>query len=519
MASDAIADGVLPRQEATAAARAGDPLARAALLPRAVLVFSATPAALAVARCCASAALYAAAFPPLAAAACGLLWGVLVQLGTAWWFAGTLAAYFGVAAWLGWIGFFACATLLVGVWTGAFAAWVAWRARAGRAAPLVVALGFAGCELVRASLALGIPWALAGSSQVPWTTIVQVADLGGPYAVGFLVAAVNACLAALVAPELRGRRFAAQVACTAALLAAAVVYGGVRSAQPFADGARATVSLVQTGVGRRSADRSGAGPASFARSLALTRDAASAQRPDLVLWPEFAVDFYLQEDSNERRALRAALGEGAPDLLLGGPHYGPDGGALVLHNSMFLWRDGALAGRYDKQLPLPFAERRVLGLGARRRSGRGGEWYAPGKTAVALDTRAGRVAVLLCSEGMDPALARAASADGATLLANPANDAWFSSEVAARQQLDVASLRAIENRRYLVRPSATGGSAVVDPHGRVIARGAWGRGDVVTAEVRASRARTPYQRLGDLPLWAALALLAALDVKRRRKDP
>ena len=71
---------------------------------------------------------------------------------------------------------------------------------------------------------------------------------------------------------------------------------------------------------------------------------------------------------------------------------------------------------------------------------------------------------------MFPDLVRQAVRQGAEVLVNLSNDAWFGDAAPARQQLEIATLRAVENRRYLVRAAATGFSAVVDPHGRTLAQ-------------------------------------------------
>jgi apolipoprotein N-acyltransferase len=101
---------------------------------------------------------------------------------------------------------------------------------------------------------------------------------------------------------------------------------------------------------------------------------------------------------------------------------------------------------------------------------------------------------------------------GAEVLANPSNDDWFGSAALARHLLDIASVRAIENRRYLVRPTSTGFSAVFDPYGHAVALSRFGAPEVLTASVYPSRAITPYQRWGDLPSWIAVVSITLASV-------
>ena len=57
---------------------------------------------------------------------------------------------------------------------------------------------------------------------------------------------------------------------------------------------------------------------------------------------------------------------------------------------------------------------------------------------------------------------------GATLLVNLTNDAWFGRSVASRQHNLIASFRAIENRRFLLRSTNSGLTAIIDPTGKTI---------------------------------------------------
>jgi apolipoprotein N-acyltransferase len=106
--------------------------------------------------------------------------------------------------------------------------------------------------------------------------------------------------------------------------------------------------------------------------------------------------------------------------------------------------------------------------------------------------------------------------EGADVLVNLSNDAWFGHPAPARQQLEIAMLRAVENRRYLVRAAATGFSAVVDPYGRALVESAFGAEQVLNATVRASHTRSPYQRWGDAFAWLVMAGVAAASARALR---
>jgi apolipoprotein N-acyltransferase len=119
---------------------------------------------------------------------------------------------------------------------------------------------------------------------------------------------------------------------------------------------------------------------------------------------------------------------------------------------------------------------------------------------------------------MYPELVRRLVVGGATLLANVSNDAWFGARAPARQHLDMARLRAVEERRWLLRATTTGISAIVDPTGRLVATTDVGTPAMLEGEVHPSQEKTPYQRWGDLAAWCAVALVIAAPiwVERRR---
>ena len=179
-----------------------------------------------------------AVLPPRRAAIAGLLWTAATAVGVAGFFPHMLANYFGLSTVPSWVAAFAIIAALHGIWIGAYAAWVAWLVRRRSADPLVLACGWVACEFVRAHGAFGTPWAIAAYSQVGNARIVQLADLGGPSAIGLLLAAVNAVVAALLIPALRGRRPRRTAMLVAAGLAAALIYGEWRLGQTFADGRR-----------------------------------------------------------------------------------------------------------------------------------------------------------------------------------------------------------------------------------------------------------------------------------------
>ena len=149
--------------------------------------------------------------------------------------------------------------------------------------------------------------------------------------------------------------------------------------------------------------------------------------------------------------------------------------ADAYYNSAFLVRpDGTTGGVYRKMHLVPFGE------------------YVPLKQAAVLRGAARRGGVAISRAGDEAALlpvgrspdqhgdllrsrlsrsgARSSCGGGSELLTTITNDAWFGATSAPYQHFEQASMRAIEEGRYLVRSANTGISGIVDPYGRVLAQ-------------------------------------------------
>jgi apolipoprotein N-acyltransferase len=447
--------------------------------------------------------------PPSRAAVLGLLWTLAGTLLVAWWFPSMLERFFGVSPAAAWFGMLGLGVLINGAPYAAFAALVSWLARRGRATPLIVAAAWGLAEYARANGWIANPFALLAYSQYG-TPVAQLADLAGPYGIGMLIAFVAAALGGVAMHGLRGRRPLRDLVLAGLAIAAAYGYGTVRLGQTFGEGEPVRVALVQGDIARGLEWDRGKRDANLDTYIGLTRSLAVAQ-PEVVFWPEFAVDFYLRERSAWRERLFANVRAIGADFVVGAGHYEFGARRTHYYNSVFVIdRAGRVADRFDKTRLVPFSEYGPLGSWLRARSA----IYDAGAGPHVLTARRARVGAFVCGEALFPDVARAQALAGAEILANPSNDYWFGHPAALAHQFQIASLRAIENRRYLVRPTATGVSAVIDPHGRPLVRSAIGEPAVLEAEVRRSRATTLYQQTGDAAIAVALAVVILGSVPR-----
>ena len=452
----------------------------------------------------------------------GWVWTIAAAYSVGEWFVPSVARYYGQSPALSVALFLGVSTGMAAPYYMAFAlAYPRIVRRPSARTPLAVAAAWAASELGRHLIA-GNPWALFGYSQMGVPRLIQIADLTGVYGVSFALAAVNAALAETI------RRRGAAAAWRPLLVAAGVVvavftYGEYRVRTTVVvppEVAPVPVAMIQGNLDIGSQWREELYGANLETYLRLTAQALAAAPVRVVFWPESALTFFLESEPSYRQSIARVLAASGAELVLGGPRVVGDPPRDYFNSIFLLAPNGDLLATYDKQQLVPFAERFPFGSVSllRRRFARVRE-FSVGEASPPLPTAIGPAGVTICNEAMFPEIAAARVRAGATFLVDPANDTWLTPEFSA-QQFDIVRLRTVEQRRYLVRASTSGPSAVVDPLGNVVVRTAFLTQAAITGAIYPGTTVTPYGRVGDLFAWicVVVALLAAQPWTSRRSD-
>ena len=320
---------------------------------------------------------------------------------------------------------------------------------------------------------IGFPWNLLGYAAARSLALVQITSITGIYGLSLLVAAFNALVFwAILQPEGRRRRAASYVAATAVLIALVAWIGAryVPTAQP-----ERIAHLVQP---------------DFPQSMSYPYDWMTIHRADLddleqlsvsaarlepgpIIWPETPAPFSMQEAPFAQRAARTAL-ESSNDFILGAVDWkrSPSGDELPYNSAIQLDPTGREIFVYDKIHLVPFGEfvpwRNILRFAGHITADLGE--FHPGDVRSVGTLPGGKFSVFICYEAIFAGEIRQFTANGAQLLINISNDGWFGRSAAPVSHLEAARVRAVENRRWLLRDTNNGFTASIDPYGRIVAR-------------------------------------------------
>lgn len=410
--------------------------------------------------------------------------------------------------------------------------------------PFVFALGWAGFEFLKSSGFLGYPWGLLPYSLTRLPLLLQTADRLGVYGISVFLALASSLLAEWLwhrggrmkirATEMRkatGNTWKAGILVYSLLALLIIGYGLAADAASYPEKGSFRATLVQQNTDPWLEGED----ATLESNMRLAREALEAERatgregPDMFVFSETS----LRRPYAEYRAwyrknpsidpVIPFIEESGSMLLTGAPII-LDWEKWEATNSVLLIDPkGDIVDTYAKVHPVPFAEaipmweyewfrtfmQEVVGLDS-------GWVMGERLTVFEFSPRSNpgtsfRFSTPICFEDAFSDLCRRYILEGADLLVNLTNDSWSLTKSAQNQHWAIARLRAIENRRVLIRSTNSGVSSVIDAHGRSIAELPQFEALHLTMDIPVQTGgMTLYTRYGD---WFALLCLAVLVLR------
>ncbi len=376
----------------------------------------------------------------------------------------------------------------------------------------------------------GFPWSNVAMSQYKILPAIQIVDIVGVYGLIFAMVFVNQYFAELIL-KLRKEEitnFWAKTVVTTLLAALILGYGIYRLytiPKSFPSAPTVKIGMIQGNIEQEEKwDKTKA-----RKNLDVHREAAAKLRDvpvDLIVWPEASYPNTLSTQMASIPPQILGLTEmemtRQPYTLMGAVSEEPSGN---FHNSAFLFdAHGRIEGQYHKAHLVPFGEyvpyKKLLFFAKKLTSPIGNFIEGTSYDPLVFDDH--RVGILICYEDVFPEISRKTTLAGAEFLANITNDAWYGVSSAPYQHLALSVFRAVENRRFLIRATNSGVSAVVDPWGRIQMESQIFERSMMVASIAMLHLISPYTRLGNWFAWGAIAygafmFIMALTMRLKKK--
>lgn len=372
------------------------------------------------------------------------------------------------------------------------------RRKFGRAAVLLFPFLYLTFEYLHSITQVAFPWLTVGYSQCYNLADIQFASFTGLFGISLQILIVNALLAYALMhrinePNLRKRGVFVPLFLAFLFLTGPEVYGLVvlAKAKDSNFNRHMRVTIIQPNINPY-AKWEGT-PAEILRTYENETYKALPRKADLVVWPETAIPFYilLPQFWYYRNELQTFVDTTGISLLSGLPlaHYYSDSNNAepsshydeFMHEYYDAYNGAALFmphidkyQTYGKIILVPFAERlpyanHLSFLIKPLKWGVGISNWARGKDTTVFKLSNGtRFSTVICYESVFPGYVRWFAKKGADFLIIITNDGWYGNTSGPYQHAAYAIMRAVENRRAVVRSANTGISEFIDPYGRYI---------------------------------------------------
>jgi apolipoprotein N-acyltransferase len=383
----------------------------------------------------------------------------------------------------------------------------------------------------------GVTWNALGVSQAQHFPIAKLARFGGVYLISAEIVTVSALIILMLKVKERNVAKAAAVL----LSVAALMFALPAKDDEYRSMPAVTVNVlgVQPNLIPNSSDTIGSFNRNLEASIKLTREGLK-RTPEsatgIVVWAEAPLSLFYENDAELRNRLDNLARETGSYLILNtvareGETYFNSVNIVSPETDAQNKARSEELNRYDKIVLVPFGEyvpwRSVLGRFVpaivgdfthgreavvntlklqTTRMGLISDNEGGPQEAIERTTNYVRVGAFICYEAAYPGVIRQFVRNGATLLVNVSNDAWFGNTAGARQHLLHAMMRAIENDRDLVRVTNTGISALITADGRIIDQMPMFSAGTQVWKAESRRGQTFYVRHGDLFAYGCVAL-------------
>jgi apolipoprotein N-acyltransferase len=345
------------------------------------------------------------------------------------------------------------------------------------------------------------------NTQLPDLPFIQIASVTGIWGISFLVTWFSSTLAWAWSNSFSWDRIRRGACVYAGVLAAVLIFGGLRLALYQPEGKPVMVAGITSQYIIKPDFmgwlKTGVCPP-LERSLGELREktaSAALTGARIIVWSEYTALIAKQDEATYVKVGRELARKHGVYLLLSAGVMGSSKKIESDNIAVFISPGGNVLWRYSKSHLVPGAESYFM---------------VPGKESIpVVDTPYGKIAAVICFDLDFPAYVRSAAKKGADIILVPSYD-WR--EIAPAHTY-MAGFRAIENGITVFRVTGNGYTAALDATGRVIAgmdfftTGTY----VMSVEIPARRVKTLYSIAGDWFAWLCMAGIISLIIIAVRK--
>lgn len=385
---------------------------------------------------------------------------------------------------------------------------------------------------------LRFPWLTLANSLPKFNLFIQAADVIGAYGISLLILYINLFLYLTIQDFYENKKLHKKYTMAVLLLfIIPLLYGVIRIKLFKMPEENIKVGLVQPNLNPWDKWEAGNLDEQLDLYLELSRTAVK-KNAKIIIWPESALPVYLLvgnyftqvnriqqfADSND-----VFIMTGMPDanFFFDKDEAPPDakvskniGMYYVSYNSILLFSPQSFqVQKYGKMKLVPFGEKvpfveSLPFLGDLIKWQVGISSWNVGREQVVFDFVEGvqlKVGGVICIESIYPDFVAGFVQKGANIIAVVTNDSWYGYSSGPFQHKEIAALRAIENRRFVVRAANGGISAIIDPLGRTVQQTKLFERDVLIGDAGINNSLTIYSRFPlVIPLTCSLVSIVVI---------
>ncbi len=400
-------------------------------------------------------------------------------------------------------------------------------------------------EYARSYIMTGLPWCLLGYSQYSRLPLIQISNITGVYGLSFVIVLVNFVIynaASLMIKKKissytighkasvsdydpnkhNGQRasenghalriIGTEIILTSFLIGFILLYGYNNlkiKADNNTKGKELRAVIVQGNINQSLKWGSDFQEETVSIYKKLSLESADF-KPQLIIWPETALPYYFQDVSHLSQEVFDVAKITNSNILFGSPAYLKDKDTIVYYNRAYIISKNGVFDYYDKVHLVPFGEyvplKKYIPFVHRLVPAAGD--FSAGKSVKPVNSPDLKIGALICFETIFPDISRKLAIQGAELLVNLTNDAWFGRTSAPYQHLSMAVFRCVENGVPMARAANTGISAFILANGKIVDRSELFVRETLQKEIKLTHKKTFYSQLGDI--FAILLTIVAI---------